>query len=585
MTNWSFEWRFRVAASTTHSARCTKRRCSDRYLRRSARSLKGTRCQKRPARLLLNNPSRTTRVIARSDARSFASSNLEVFTTPKRWNPRGLRRSAYAGTRESGRASTRVPPGARTLCISARASTMPLRAIHQSVHERITRSKAASGYGRRCAAPAAKRTFRTPALRAFLFAAAMASGSGSSPSTLVANVATPSANRPSPHPRSRTRFLRTSDEPPHSLSSSWGRGRRAEDCAGTRMPRSPTESCATRLIGMCRLNRVGHASSSPATAGSGGTHHPTRHASAGTGGHSAAVVGRARFELAISWSQTRRFSGLSYRPRFLSRLILDRLAGVSKKVADTDVHIRPMLEADLDAVLEITNSAFCELVERTTGRRPAGPMFASGLGRYRLSLDPLGCHVAVRGDEVVGANFSVLRGTLGWFGPLAVRPDAQGLGIAQLLVQEFVRSAGERGATLMGLETMANSPQHVHLYMKLGFRPSWTGISFRREARAAKLLPGVEIDGAAHELNYVYPGCDAANDVRATRSVKTGVSLRFGDGLAVCHTVSTLWADPTIAYVPLIAAPDRETFDVLVRAVEAVAREHGKMRVVTQVPW
>src|SRR5438445_757104 len=464
MTNWSFEWRLRVVASTTHSARWTKRRCSDKYLRSSARSLNGTRCQKRPARVRLNNPSRTTRVIARSDARSFASSNLEVFTTPKRWNPRGLRRSAYAGTRESGRASTRVPPGARTLCISARASTMPLRAIHQSVHERITRSKAASGYG------------------------------------------------------------------------------------------------------------------------SGGTHRPARHASAGTGGHSASMVGRARFELAVSWSQTRRFSGLSYRPRFLSRLILDRLAGVSKKVAESDVHIRPMLEADLDAVLEITNSAFRELVERTTGRRPEGPMFASGLGRYRLSLDPLGCHVAVRGDEVVGANFSVLRGTLGWFGPLAVRPDAQGLGIAQLLVQEFFRSAGERGATLMGLETMANSPQHVHLYMKLGFRPSWTGISFRREARAAKLPSGVEVDGAANELSYIYPGYDAANDVRATRSAKTGVSLRFGDGLAVCHTVSTLWADPTIAYVPLIAAPDRETFDVLVRAVEAVAREHGKMRVVTQVP-
>ena len=296
------------------------------------------------------------------------------------------------------------------------------------------------------------------------------------------------------------------------------------------------------------------------------------------------MVGRARFELAVSWSQTRRFSGLSYRPRFLSRLILDRLAGVSKKVAESDVHIRPMLEADLDAVLEITNSAFRELVERTTGRRPEGPMFASGLGRYRLSLDPLGCHVAVRGDEVVGANFSVLRGTLGWFGPLAVRPDAQGLGIAQLLVQEFFRSAGERGATLMGLETMANSPQHVHLYMKLGFRPSWTGISFRREARAAKLLPGVEIDGAAPELSYVYPGYDATNDARSTRSAKTGVSLGYRNGFAVCPTVNTMWADPTIAYVPLIAAPDRETFDVLVRAVEAVAREHGKMRVVTQVP-
>ncbi|TMC54845.1 MAG: GNAT family N-acetyltransferase [Chloroflexi bacterium] len=257
---------------------------------------------------------------------------------------------------------------------------------------------------------------------------------------------------------------------------------------------------------------------------------------------------------------------------------------MSKKVSESDVHIRPMLEADLDAVLEITNSAFRELVERTTGRRHDGPMFASGLGRYRLSLDPLGCHVAVRGNEVVGANFSVLRGRLGWFGPLAVRPGAQGLGIAQLLVQEFVRSAEARGATLMGLETIANSPQHVHLYMKLGFRPSWTGISFRREARPGKLSPGVEVDGAVPELSYAYPGYDAANDARATRDTNSGVSLGYRDGFAICHTVSTLWADPAIAYVPLIVAPDRETFDVLVRAVESVAREHGKMRVVTQVP-
>ena len=29
------------------------------------------------------------------------------------------------------------------------------------------------------------------------------------------------------------------------------------------------------------------------------------------------MVGRARFELAVSWSQTRRFSELSYRPPFL----------------------------------------------------------------------------------------------------------------------------------------------------------------------------------------------------------------------------------------------------------------------------
>jgi len=243
-----------------------------------------------------------------------------------------------------------------------------------------------------------------------------------------------------------------------------------------------------------------------------------------------------------------------------------------------------MREADLDPVLKITNEAFRGLVERNTGCRPEGPLFASSLGRYRLEVDPDGCHVALSGDEVVGANFSVLRGTLGWFGPLAVRPDAQGHGIAQRLVTECLQSAEERGVRLMGLETLANSPQHVHLYLKLGFRPSWTGISFRGEVRDSQMPRGVDVDVAIPKLDYLYPGYDATNDARATRAAKVGVTLTYGDGFAICHYINTLWTDTSIVYVPLIVAPDRNIFDALLRAVEAVAREHGKAHVVTQVP-
>ena len=243
-----------------------------------------------------------------------------------------------------------------------------------------------------------------------------------------------------------------------------------------------------------------------------------------------------------------------------------------------------MREADLDTVLEITNEAFRGLVEKNSGRRPVGPLFASTLGRYRLEVDPHGCHVAVSGEEVVAANFSVLRGTLGWFGPLAVRPDAQGHGIAQRLVTECLRASDQRGVRLMGLETLANSPQHVHLYLKLGFRPSWTGISFRGEVRDGQMPRGVDVDGAIPKLDYLYPGYDATNDARATRAAKVGVTLTDGDGFAICHYVNTLWTDTSIVYVPLIVAPDRKTFDNLLRAVEAVAREKGKTHIVTQVP-
>jgi GNAT superfamily N-acetyltransferase len=243
-----------------------------------------------------------------------------------------------------------------------------------------------------------------------------------------------------------------------------------------------------------------------------------------------------------------------------------------------------MRAADLEAVLRITNAAFGDLIARASGRKPKGPLFAPILGRYRLSLDAPGCHVAMGGDDVVGANFSVLRGTLGWFGPLAVRPDAQGQGIAQRLVTECLRSADGRGARLMGLETLANSPQHIHLYQKLGFRPTWTGISYRGEARHRQMPGGVKFDAAVPNLDYVYPGYDATKDARTTRSAKVGVTLRIGEGFAVCHLTNTLWADTTVAYVPLVVAPDREAFDNVVSALEALARDNGKSSVVMQVP-
>ncbi len=251
---------------------------------------------------------------------------------------------------------------------------------------------------------------------------------------------------------------------------------------------------------------------------------------------------------------------------------------------DVEIDVRPMRSADLGAVLDITNVAFAELIERDSGHRPDGPLFAEGLGRYRLELDSPGCHVAVTKGEVVGANFSVLRGSVGWFGPLAVRPDAQGRGIAQRLVSECIRSAEQRGARLIGLETLANSPQHIHLYMKLGFQPSWTGIAYRREVTDAKMPLGVDVDVASPKLEYVYPGFDASKDIEATRVNKVGVTLRLRDGLSICHTTSTLWADESVVYLPLVVAPDRDTFETLIGAVEAVAYEHNKKLIVTQVP-
>jgi GNAT superfamily N-acetyltransferase len=249
-----------------------------------------------------------------------------------------------------------------------------------------------------------------------------------------------------------------------------------------------------------------------------------------------------------------------------------------------DIDVRPMRQSDLGAVLEVADVAFRGLVERTSGRRPEGPMFASTLGPYRLQRDPAGCHVALFGDEVVGANFSVARGALGWFGPLAVRPELQGRGIAQRLVAECMASMDRRSVRLIGLETLAGSSQHIHLYQKMGFRPSWTGIAYTGDVHDVAMPDSVEADGPVPSLDFVLGGYDPSSEILATRSSRVGVALTSADGLAICHLENTLWVDPTLAYVPLVAARDRDRFDRLMQAVEAVARQHGKSRVATQVP-
>lgn len=52
----------------------------------------------------------------------------------------------------------------------------------------------------------------------------------------------------------------------------------------------------------------------------------------------------------------------------------------------------------------------------------------------------------------------------------------------------------------------------------------------------------------------------------------------------MCHMENTLWPDSELVYVPLVAAPDRASFDRLVFAVEAIAAGNGKKAVPTQVP-
>jgi predicted N-acetyltransferase YhbS len=246
--------------------------------------------------------------------------------------------------------------------------------------------------------------------------------------------------------------------------------------------------------------------------------------------------------------------------------------------------IRLMTADDLVGVAAVTNRAF-----GTLRGDPDSERFPTLLFETRLAADPAGCFVAASPEDpgqLTGALFSVARGGLGWFGPLAVLPGVQRGGLGQELTAACTDSWRARGVRLMGLETFGDSPFHIYLYSKLGFRPAWTGVSFSRslgETAQTAMPADVGVDGLPGEvqgggflpdLSYLYPGLDVSGEIAATLSFAAGAVLTTGDGLALCHLKQT-FQGPQTGYVPFLAARSRGSFDALLAAAEHVSREAG----------
>jgi predicted N-acetyltransferase YhbS len=244
--------------------------------------------------------------------------------------------------------------------------------------------------------------------------------------------------------------------------------------------------------------------------------------------------------------------------------------------------IRAMTADDLPAVSSVTSAAFGALPAQASGEAPAEQIVPAPFFGARFTADPGGCFVAVREQDpgrVAGALISLARGTLGWFGPLAVHPDAQRSGIGGKLVAACLDSWRRRGVRLMGLETFRDSPFHVRFYRKMGFRPSCSGIGYRVQLARASMMPaGVRIEGRVPDLSFLYPGLDVSGEAAATARCGTGHVLTTGDGIAIVHLESTAG----MGLVPFLAAATRDSFERLLGAAEHLSRERGKTSLLTR---
>jgi GNAT superfamily N-acetyltransferase len=141
-------------------------------------------------------------------------------------------------------------------------------------------------------------------------------------------------------------------------------------------------------------------------------------------------------------------------------------------IKDT-IRIRPLQESDLptaDHILRLAFGTFVGLADPMTFFGDTDPV------RTRFLANPSGALAAEINNNngeivVVGSNFVANWGSVGFFGPLSIRPDLWDRGIAKLLVESTINLFDKWGTKHMGLFTFSHSPKHIGLYQKFDFWP------------------------------------------------------------------------------------------------------------------
>ncbi len=264
------------------------------------------------------------------------------------------------------------------------------------------------------------------------------------------------------------------------------------------------------------------------------------------------------------------------------------------------VVVRPLREGDLAAADRIFRLAFGTFVGLPDPLAFAGD---SDWVRTRWRADPSMAVAAEVSGELVGSNFATCWGSVGFFGPLTVRPDLWNQGIAQRVLEATLRLFDAAGVQQIGLFTFSNSPKHVALYQRFGFWPRFlTAVlagppegAARDAVRWSMLSPDerLRLLAAARALtDGLHPGLDVTREIRAIETQRLGdvvvLPARDGlDGLAVCHCGAGSEAGSGACYVKFGAvsrgrhAP--EHFAALLDACAALARDRGLERLVAGV--
>lgn len=199
--------------------------------------------------------------------------------------------------------------------------------------------------------------------------------------------------------------------------------------------------------------------------------------------------------------------------------------------------------------------------------------------------------------ELVAFNVAHHSGVEGWMGPLAVRPDRQGLGLGKAIIRSAVEWLVEQRVRVIGLETMPRTVENIGFYSKLGFIPGHLTITltgdvqrsvrgrFTRLSELSQRERLVWFGRCRETLDGVLPGCDFTRELELTSQLSLGDTVVIGSGgevaaFALYHSVPLAEARPGDELRVLkLYASSLETFDKLIVALESCAAKHKLRRV------
>ena len=209
---------------------------------------------------------------------------------------------------------------------------------------------------------------------------------------------------------------------------------------------------------------------------------------------------------------------------------------------------RPLVEAEIGPLNRLFADAFTDRYRKDGLVGVRVPQLNPDVWRYALRDAGEGALAwADERGELVAFNVAHHSGVEGWMGPLAVRPDRQGLGLGKAIIQSAVEWLVTRRVRVIGLETMPRTVENIGFYSKLGFAPGHLTITLTgdvqqravrgRFVRVGDLPPGERAAWFARcreTLEAVLPGYDFTRELELTGELALGdtVVIPAGEGVA-----------------------------------------------------